>query len=161
KKARVSAKSKAVDLGSHDKSDKPKSWKDIQLDGEDEVNFDRLSVSDDCAEIRRKIRLLQKTPDWKVTHWLKEIGCIDNNSSKRFSTSSFILSHGSERIVAVEPRSRNDGATNGTYYAAYVYFEKVRILEGEKKTSKRIENESIHPNGFPLVNPPKYVWARR
>lgn len=79
---------------------KPKSWHDIQLDGEDTVRISKQShsvhrlihepdfriaspfsmhiflwssfpltrfiYSDDCAEIRRKIRLLQKTPGWKV-----------------------------------------------------------------------------------------------
>jgi hypothetical protein len=62
------------------------------------------SYSDDCNEIRRKIRLLQKQPDFKVreyhlnprsmllnvvllkvTHWLKDIGGINSNSFGRFS----------------------------------------------------------------------------
>ncbi len=59
--------------------------------------------SDDCNEIRRKIRLLQKEPDFKaclalgslrveldvsqVTPWLKQIGGINSNSFQRFSKS--------------------------------------------------------------------------
>ena len=59
------------------------------------------SCSDDCGQVRRKIRLLQKTPGWKVskvlcvsrvysyspykvTEWLSEIG-INSNSYGRFS----------------------------------------------------------------------------
>jgi len=52
----------------------------------------------------------------------------------------------------VKEKGKTDGASNGTYYAAYVYFEKVRILEGKKKTAKRESNEVAHPNGFPLEN---------
>jgi hypothetical protein len=44
---------------------------------------------------------------------------------------------------------------------SYVYFEKVRILEGKKKTPKRLQNEVMQSNGFPLINPPKYVWGPR
>jgi hypothetical protein len=69
------------------------------------------------------------------------------------------------------------GATNGTYYAAYVflvplpplstlahddnrykYFEKVRILEGKKKTEKRKKNEAGHLNGLPRDDRRK-VWV--
>ena len=32
----------------------------------------------------------------------------------------------------------------------YVYFEKVRIAEGKKKTAKRLRNEAEHMNGMPL-----------
>ncbi|CAL1696077.1 unnamed protein product [Somion occarium] len=109
----------------------PKSWKDIELEGEDEGE---VPVYDDCNEIRRKIRLLQKDPNFKITHWLKEIGDINSNSCQRFMKAS----------------GANGGASNGTYYAAYVYFEKVRIFEGKKKTAKRERNEIEHPRGFPL-----------
>lgn len=118
---------------------KPKSWQDIMLEGEDDGG---APVYDDCAEVRRKINLLLKTPGFKVTHWLKEIGGINNNSYGRF----------------MKEKGKTDGASNGTYYAAYVYFEKVRILEGKKKTAKRMSNEESMPNGFPLENRRK-AWV--
>lgn len=41
----------------------------------------------------------------------------------------------------------------------YVYFEKVRILEGKKKTAKRERNEDeIGVRGFPLQDRSK-VWV--
>lgn len=61
--------------------------------------------SDDCNEVRRKIRQLLKEPGFKVrlrvraatstqlnassqvTHWLEQIGKINNNSYQRFSAS--------------------------------------------------------------------------
>jgi hypothetical protein len=35
---------------------------------------------------------------------------------------------------------------------SYVYFEKVRIAEGKKKTATRLSNEATRPGGFPLEN---------
>ena len=77
----------------------------------------------------------------------------------------------------VREKGRTDGAANGTYYAAYVtsclhliayltglstyryvYFEKVRILENKKKSAKRLEAESMHPNGFLRENR-RYLWV--
>jgi len=131
KKARVSEGSGSS--GSEEKPAKPRTWQDIKIPGEDEGG---VPVYDDCGEVRRKIRLLQKTPGWKVTHWLRDIGGINSNSFSRF----------------MREKGKTDGASNGTYYAAYVYFEKVRILEGKKKTASRINNEGNQPNGFPLEN---------
>ncbi|KAF8912807.1 hypothetical protein CPB84DRAFT_1671066 [Gymnopilus junonius] len=138
KKARVANIPRPV-VSSCTSNGTPQSWRDITLPGEDDGG---VPVFDDCAEVRRKIRLLQKTPEWKVTHWLKEIGGINSNSFNRF----------------MKEKGKTDGAANGTYYAAYVYFEKVRILEGKKKTSTRMRNESEHPSGFPLENR-RHVWV--
>ncbi|THH02914.1 hypothetical protein EW026_g69 [Hermanssonia centrifuga] len=107
-------------------------WRDIKLEGEDEDGG--VAVYDDCNEIRRKIKALQKTPDFKVTHWLKEIGSINNNSFQRF----------------MQAKGPTGGAGNGTYYAAYVYFEKNRVLEGKKKTPTRIRHENEQTGGFEL-----------
>lgn len=78
--------------------------------------------------------------------------------------------------LIVKTTGRENGAANGTYYAAYVcffiptglerqcvfryvYFEKVRILEGKKKTPKRTKCEIERPNGYALENAPRYIWA--
>jgi hypothetical protein len=68
----------------------------------------------------------------------------------------------------VKASGPTEGATNGTYKAAYViviifvshspdllpsryiYFEKVRIAEGKKKTPKREKSEKEFTNGMPL-----------
>ncbi|KAF7290344.1 hypothetical protein HMN09_01292400 [Mycena chlorophos] len=119
-------------------SSKPKSWKDIPLEGEDEGE---VQVYDTPGEIRRKIRLLQKEPNFKVTHWLKDIGGINSNSFRRF----------------MAEKDAQSGKGNGTYYAAYVYFEKRRILEGKKKTATRISNEQ-QMGGFELRDR-KHMWV--
>ncbi|KAJ6627128.1 hypothetical protein B0H10DRAFT_420913 [Mycena sp. CBHHK59/15] len=130
KKARVSASSGSSSLKAKPEAIK---WQDVELDTNPDSS---IPVYDDCAEVRRKIKLLQSTAGWKVGTWLREIGGINNNSFNRF----------------MKEKGRTDGATNGTYLAAYVYFEKVRIAEGKKKTAGRQRNESEHPTGFPLEN---------
>ncbi|OCH96525.1 hypothetical protein OBBRIDRAFT_787082 [Obba rivulosa] len=141
KKARVSdAPEASSSTKKKIKQTKPQyqSWQEVPLEAEE----DEVPVYDDCNEIRRKIRLLQKTPGWKVTQWLKDIGNVNNNSYQRFMKAS----------------GPTGGATNGTYYCAYVYFEKVRIMEGKKKTAKRIRNEQEWPNGMPLEDR-RNVWV--
>ncbi|KDQ10879.1 hypothetical protein BOTBODRAFT_177766 [Botryobasidium botryosum FD-172 SS1] len=108
-----------------------KDWSEIALPGENEG---RVRIYDDCNDIRRKIRALQRTPGFKVTHWLREIGDINNNSYQRFMRGT----------------GATAGAENGTYVAAYKYFEKVRIAEGKKKSVKRLRMEKEHPMGLEL-----------
>lgn len=115
------------------------SWKDVTLEGEDEGE---VPLYDDCNDVRRKIRVLMKTPGWKVTQWLKDIGGINSNSYGRFMKDS----------------GATCGATNGTYVAAYIYFEKVRIFEGKKKSAKRLRMEEEYPNGITLEDRRK-VWV--
>ncbi|RPD63066.1 hypothetical protein L227DRAFT_608975 [Lentinus tigrinus ALCF2SS1-6] len=117
----------------------PKDWREIVLEGEDEGE---VPIFDDCNEVRRKIRALQKEPGFKITRWLKEIGNINNNSFQRFMKAS----------------GPTGGAGNGTYYAAYVYFEKVRIAQGKKKTPKRERNEAEHGYGMPREER-KHMWV--
>ncbi|KAL0951005.1 hypothetical protein HGRIS_007747 [Hohenbuehelia grisea] len=118
----------------------PTRWQDVVLEGEDEDGG--VPVYDDCNDIRRKIRALQKTPGFKVTHWLQEIGKVNSNSFGRFMKAS----------------GPTGGASNGTYYCAYKYFENVRIAEGKKKTPKRISQEATHHGGMELQER-RYVWG--
>ncbi|TFK57314.1 hypothetical protein OE88DRAFT_119252 [Heliocybe sulcata] len=117
-----------------DDAPKPKRWQDVVLDGEG--TGDGVSIYDDCNDIRRKIRALQKTPGFKITPWLRDIGNVNSNSYGRF-------------MKATGP---SGGAENGTYVCAYKYFEKVRILEGKKKTPKRIRAEQEVIGGHDLVD---------
>jgi len=141
KKARVSdAPEASTSKGKKGKEpSKPKDWSEIVLEGEEDEG---VPVYDDCNEIRRKIRLLQKEPTFKVSQWLKDIGNVNSNSYGRFMKAS----------------GATGGAGNGTYYSAYVYFEKVRIAQGKKKTPKRERNEIEHPGGFELRDR-KGMWV--
>ncbi|KIJ68297.1 hypothetical protein HYDPIDRAFT_173059 [Hydnomerulius pinastri MD-312] len=115
------------------------SWKDVKLEGEDEGE---VPIYDDCNDVRRKIRALMKTPGWKVTQWLRDIGGINSNSYGRF----------------MKDTGPTAGASNGTYPAAYIYFEKLRIFEGKKKSAKRLKMEDEHPDGMSLQDR-RNVWV--
>ncbi|KAK0456206.1 hypothetical protein EV421DRAFT_37882 [Armillaria borealis] len=146
KKARTSGASEKTASSAKGKAKESKEsvrWQDVKIEDEDEDGT--VPVYDDCAEIRRKIGLLQKTPGWKVTQWLRDIGGINNNSYSRF----------------MKEKGRTGGASNGTYYAAYVYFEKVRIAEGKKKTPTRIKHEAELPHGYPLERARGWVFTGR
>ncbi|KAJ7786101.1 hypothetical protein B0H16DRAFT_17638 [Mycena metata] len=137
KKARVDASSSSS--GGKGKSKEPVQWQDVELD----TNPDgTIPVFDYPGDVRRKIKALSSTPGFKVTHWLKEIGNINSNSHGRF----------------MKEKGKTDGAANGTYYAAYVYFERVRIAEGKAKSAGRKQNEIEYPRGLPLEDRRK-VWV--
>ncbi|KAI0732279.1 hypothetical protein C8Q72DRAFT_140776 [Fomitopsis betulina] len=104
-------------------------WQEIRLSGEDNGS---VPIYDDCDDIRRKIRKLQRTQGFRITFWLRHIGGIKYNSWSRF----------------MKANGPDSGAENGIYHAAYIYFEKVRLAEGKKKTSRREQNELAHPQGF-------------
>ncbi|KAI0309423.1 hypothetical protein OF83DRAFT_1072064 [Amylostereum chailletii] len=78
----------------------------------------------------------------QVTPWLEQIGKVNSNSYQRFMKAS----------------GPTGGATNGTYYCAYVYFEKRRIAEGKKKSAKRIRSEEEQAGGRPLQDRRK-MWV--
>ncbi|KAI1797764.1 hypothetical protein LXA43DRAFT_264974 [Ganoderma leucocontextum] len=153
KKARISdageGSSSGAKKGKKADAEPPKKWFEVVLDGEDEGD---VPIYDDCNDIRRKIRALQKEPGFKVTQWLESIGKINNNSYQRFSTctcpltSTLMLTSSTHIVKATGPTG---GAGNGTYYAAYIYFEKRRIAEGKKKTPKRLRAEGEQVGGLP------------
>lgn len=134
------SKPKTQALGSPS-SDEPVSFLDITLPGEDEHD---VEVYDTCQVIRTKIKnLLGKDnhlasnavpgeflksgapKPWNIKRFLEAIGGVNSNSYGRF-----MKSHG-----------RMGGAENGTFYGAYVFFEKKRIAAGVKKTAARVKCE--------------------
>ncbi|KZV71417.1 hypothetical protein PENSPDRAFT_664435 [Peniophora sp. CONT] len=122
-------KKAAADSGPPTDADgNPLAWHQIKLEGEGEGG---PPIYDDCNDIRRKIRALLQEPGFKVTHWLKEIGNVNSNSYGRFMKQS----------------GPYGGADNSTYYSAYLYFEKRRIVEGKKKTPKRLRMEKEQAGG--------------
>ena len=51
-----------------------------------------------------------------------------------------------------------DQCGNVTYKEAYVFFEKLRILEGKPKSKPRLKNELQHSGGFSLVKKRAGGW---
>ncbi|KAG7381621.1 hypothetical protein PHYPSEUDO_005779 [Phytophthora pseudosyringae] len=68
--------------------------------------------------------------------FLKALGNVSANSLRSFMSMK---------------RGAGSGAANVVYRKGYVFFEKKRIMEGGKKTKKRLENEAKQgPDGFEL-----------
>ncbi|KAJ7900133.1 hypothetical protein B0H14DRAFT_3423532 [Mycena olivaceomarginata] len=103
-------------------------WQDVEL--EKNADGSGVPVYDLPGDIRRKIRALLSTPGFKITYWLEEIG------------------RSTLTLTIVSAKDKYDGASNGTYYSAYVYFEKVRIAQGKPKSAGRRKNEKENPKGF-------------
>ncbi|KAI1340093.1 hypothetical protein F5Y15DRAFT_415514 [Xylariaceae sp. FL0016] len=71
-----------------------------------------------------------------------------------YSARTYMRSSISQRFKSINPQQLSrirTGAKGSVFYAAYVYFEKVRILQGKPKTEFREEVEELWVNGFDLT----------
>jgi hypothetical protein len=128
-------KAKTEDIKDGKKSQKDGEKKqdvsDIHLDGEETGN---VPIYDTCDEVRRKINAQLRDTSMTQAAFLREIAKgipgTPNLSSQRLKT--FLNSKG--------PRAGNDSPI---FYAAYVWFEKLRVKDGKKKSKKREEMEKV------------------
>lgn len=106
---------------------------DIYLEGEED---DDVSVYDTCDEIRRKINAHLRTPGVTQAQFCRDLYAqlhvpkVKSIQSKQLA--DFRRQKG--------PRT---GAKSTVFYAAYVYFEKLRIAQGKRKTKHREDMEDI------------------
>ncbi|RDW90804.1 uncharacterized protein DSM5745_02579 [Aspergillus mulundensis] len=106
----------------------------IYLDGEDEGD---VPVYDTCDVIRHKIQTFLDHTSCKKAAFLREISkCLPNqNNGKPMTTgplTSFMAKSGS-----------TDGNQSSVFYAAYVFFEKLRVRDGKRKTAFRKDMEDV------------------
>ena len=102
---------------------------DIRLEGEDN---DGVEVYDTCDEIRRKIAAYLREDGvtragllWEICKAFSGKGSIPSQRLQDFQSKSGPLS----------------GNTSPIFYGAYVFFEKLRIKQGKKKSKARLEME--------------------
>ncbi|KAI1454177.1 hypothetical protein F4805DRAFT_440453 [Annulohypoxylon moriforme] len=106
---------------------------DIYLNGED---TDDVSVWDTCDEVRKKIRAHLRTSGVTQAQFCRDIYAqlrqpkVKSIQSKQLS--DFLNGKG--------PRT---GAKSTVFYAAWVYFEKLRIAAGKPKSKHREDMEDI------------------
>ena len=111
---------------------------DVHLDGED---TDSVPIFDTCTEIRRKIGMHLRNAS------------VTNAQFCRDLQAQYHTSRGPAKIQGGQIqrfRSRNQplaGCTNSVYYAAYVFFEKMRIKQKKPKSKHRLEMEKRWPRG--------------
>lgn len=110
----------------------------IHLPGEE---TDEVPVFDSADEIRKKINAHLKTPGLTQAQF-----CRDLYAQLKAPT-----------VKAIQPKQLADfrgkrgplsGCTSIVFYAAYVYFEKLRLAKGKPKSAHRLEMEMAHRRGL-------------
>lgn len=112
---------------------------DIYLDGEDE---DEVPIYDTCDEVRRKINAhLRKTPGLTEAEFRRTLFAqLRKTKAKGIQGKQLSDFRGA--------KGSRSGIKSSVYYAAYVYFEKLRLARGQHKTAHRETMEDIHLGGI-------------
>ena len=108
---------------------------DIHLEGEE---TDSVEVLDTCADVRRKITAYLKRPGVTQAQFLRDLHA-------QFHTDRALSRIQSSQLNSFRGKKGVDGGnTSSVFYAAYVFFEKLRIKEGKAKGKHRQEMEEIY-----------------
>jgi len=99
-------------------------------------------VYDTCPQLVAKIKKFLTRDGMTKANLLRAFGNINSNSLGRF-----LSGKGQDQCASV------------TYKAAYVFFEKLRIMEGKPKTKARLKNESEQIGGFSLTKRRAGGWV--
>lgn len=105
----------------------------VRLDGEDE---DAVEIYDTCDELRRKINAHLKKPGVTQAAFLRALSAQYRAQPRKIQSAQLGAFRGK--------KGPNAGNSSCVYYAAYVFFEKLRIKEGKKKSKHREEMERIY-----------------
>lgn len=116
--------------------EKNQDFSDVKLDGEEDQS---VPVFDSCDEVRRKIRAHLKLPGVTQAAFLRELA---KNLGEGKKIQSKVLND------FLGKKGASAGNTSSVFYAAYVFFEKMRLKEGKPKSKHRLEMERLHRGGF-------------
>jgi len=110
-----------------------------------------VPVYDMCDTVRRKIRAALRRDGVTQAAFLRAIAATysDGRKIQNKQLNDFLAKKG--------PLSGNRSCI---YYAAYVFFEKVRIRDGKEKDKDRLGVEKQWPGGVDTVRDCTYVWSR-
>ncbi|KAL2257510.1 hypothetical protein VTK26DRAFT_86 [Humicola hyalothermophila] len=115
---------------------------DIVLDGEED---DAVPVFDSCDEVRRKINAYPKRPGVTQAQF-----CRDLHAQLRGPARPDKPFRSSQLARFRAAKGTRHSARLPLFYAAYVFFEKLRIKEGRPKTKHRRAMEAAWPvTGLP------------
>lgn len=111
---------------------------DISLEGEID---DTVPIYDTCDDLRKKLRVHLAQPGVTQAGFAREL-------SELVRTEKVTAAHVSRFLTFKGPRA---GGHSPVFYAGYVYFEKLRIRQGKKKSAKREQVEAAweHEGGLP------------
>ena len=139
----TSNKKAKTNVGEDDSSTAPRKKTSTELKEEAEELIQRIKatyigdyyvVYDSCPEIVTKIKTFLEIPGMTKAMLCSALGNINNNSLGQFLSGK-----------------KQDQCGNITYRAAFVFFEKLRILEGKSKSMKRLTNEAVNLNGVRII----------
>lgn len=117
----------------------------IHLDGEEEG---KVPIFDTCDEIRRKINAHLRASDMSQAAFVREIAKTLPDNSKVTSR---------QMTAFLGKKGPLKGSDSPACYAAYVWFEKLRIKNGKKKGKKREEMECEWPETG-MIRVPTQLW---
>jgi len=112
-----------------------KDLSNIHLDGEED---DEVPVYDTCDEIRRKISAHLRKEGIVVAAFLRDLHAQYHTAKSPTKIQSAQLSSFRNK------KGPSAGNTSCIFYASYCFFEKLRIAEGKKKSTKRLDMEGIY-----------------
>lgn len=104
---------------------------DIHLPGEEE---DAVEVYDTCDEVRKKINAYMKKPGVTQAQFCRDLSAMYTKPTK-ITAPQLAKFRGK--------KGPNAGNTAVTFYAAYCFFEKLRLKEGKPKSKFRLEMEDV------------------
>lgn len=111
---------------------------DIHLDGEKEGN---VPVFDTCNDVRTKIERHMRTQNVTQAAFARAISACQGDDATPIQGKQIT------DFTRKGKRGPMSGNTSKVFYASYVYFEKLRIKEGKKKSKKREEMETEYGAG--------------
>lgn len=109
---------------------------DIHLPGEEDMS---VPVYDTCDVVRKKIAAHLAQPGMTQAQFLRDAAAAAIPSEQKLASKTladFRSKHGA-----------NAGSTSSIFYAAYVFFEKLRIKDGKPKSKFREEMEQVWSAG--------------
>lgn len=116
----------------------------VTLEGEDS---DTVKVFDTCDMVRDKIRAFLEIPGMSSSAFLRAVA-KNGRSFQSGQMRRFLVKDGAL-----------DGNTCAIFLDAYIFFEKVRKLEGKCKSEDRKKMEQLHPDGIDTSRSFNYVWT--
>jgi len=138
KKSSSSKNEDAKKTASNDKPPSAADLGDVQLEGESD---DSVPIYDTCDDIRKKLNEHIAKPGVTQAGFARDLSELIQSQK--------IQADGIRRFLKLKgPRA---GGHNPVFYAAYVYFEKLRLKNGKKKSAKRekLEEAWEEKGGFP------------
>lgn len=108
---------------------------------EDEDDDGVVAIYDTCDTVRRKIRALLAKDGITQAAFMRAIATAawGETSTRKIQSTSL--------NAFMKQKGPLAGNTNGVYYAAYVFFEKMRIKQKKPKTNDREIMEELHFDG--------------